>query len=68
MRDAVRASVESPYPRSVCDLHDLHHLADTDPAWAGGDWLRVKRSIGGTIGGTLRVSAKIAGALLPTRP
>ena len=68
MRDAVRASVESPYPRSVCDLNDLHHLADTDPAWAGGDWLRVKRTIGETIGGTLRVSAKIAGTFLPHRP
>ena len=32
MREAVHASVRSPYPRSVCDLDDLHHLADTDPA------------------------------------
>ncbi|MCD2143998.1 NAD(P)H-binding protein [Gordonia paraffinivorans] len=67
MRDAVRASVHSPSPRPVCDLDDLHHLAVTDPAWAGGDLLRAKRAIGETIGGTLRMSARIAGTLLPSR-
>ncbi|MBD0859998.1 NAD(P)H-binding protein [Gordonia sp. zg691] len=67
MRDAVRASVRSPYPRPVCDLYDLHHLADTDPTWAGGDWLRVKRTVGETIGTSLGVATKIVGTLRPSR-
>ncbi|WP_238419870.1 NAD(P)H-binding protein [Gordonia sp. 'Campus'] len=67
MREAVRASVRSPYPRSVCDLDDLHHLADTDPAWAGGDWLRVKRGVVETIGTSLGVATKVVGALRPSR-
>ncbi|WP_044506943.1 NAD(P)H-binding protein [Gordonia sp. KTR9] len=68
MREAIHASVRSPYPRSVCDLDDLHHLADTDPAWAGGDWLRVKRSVVETIGTSLGVAAKVVGVLRPPRP
>ena len=67
MREAVHASVRSPYPRSVCDLDDLHHLADTDPAWAGGDWLRVKRSVVETIGTSIGVASKVVGVLRPTR-
>jgi hypothetical protein len=30
-------------PRPVNALADPHHLADTDPAWAGGDALRIRR-------------------------
>ncbi len=30
-------------PLSVNALADPHHLADTDPAWAGGDALRIRR-------------------------
>jgi uncharacterized protein YbjT (DUF2867 family) len=30
-------------PRPVNALADPHHLADTDPAWAGGDVLRIRR-------------------------
>ncbi|MHA7648335.1 NAD(P)H-binding protein [Mycobacterium sp. ML4] len=30
-------------PRPVSALADPHHLADTDPTWAGGDALRIRR-------------------------
>jgi uncharacterized protein YbjT (DUF2867 family) len=30
-------------PRPVNELADPHHLADTDPVWAGGDALRIRR-------------------------
>jgi uncharacterized protein YbjT (DUF2867 family) len=30
-------------PRPVNTLADPHHLADTDPVWAGGDALRIRR-------------------------
>jgi len=45
IRDAVRRSVESPMPRPVNELADVHHLADTDPSWAGGDLMRVRRGV-----------------------
>ncbi len=38
----VGGPVEHP-PRPVNALEDPHHLADTDPAWAGGDALRIRR-------------------------
>ena len=34
-------------PRPVNALADPHHLADTDPVWAGGDALRIRGSPGG---------------------
>jgi uncharacterized protein YbjT (DUF2867 family) len=33
-------------PRPVNALADPHHLADTDPTWAGGDVLRIRRLAG----------------------
>ena len=33
----------SPRRRPVDELADPHHLADTDPDWAGGDALRLRR-------------------------
>ena len=48
--EAMRASVSSPDPQPVCRLGDVHHLADTDPEWAGGDWLRVRRGIREAVG------------------
>ncbi|WP_328359835.1 NAD(P)H-binding protein [Mycobacterium sp. NBC_00419] len=40
---AVAAAVASPPPRPVDELADPHHLADSDPVWAGGDTLRLQR-------------------------
>ncbi|GAA2773415.1 NAD(P)H-binding protein [Mycolicibacterium pallens] len=43
IEDAVAAAVSSPRPRPVDQLADPHHLADSDPLWAGGDTLRLRR-------------------------
>jgi len=37
------ALADNHAPRPVNELMDPHHLADTDPAWAGGDALRIRR-------------------------
>lgn len=44
--DAIAASVASRMPRPVNHLADPHHLADSDPIWAGGDRLRLRRLAG----------------------
>lgn len=54
MRDAIAAAVHTPGPRPVCALDDVHHLADTDPDWAGGDLMRVRRWVGSTVCSTTR--------------
>ncbi len=42
--DAIgRALTSNGRPRPVNALADPHHLADTDPGWAGGDALRIRR-------------------------
>ena len=44
IEDAVAAAVFSPRPQPVDKLADPHHLADSDPLWAGGDALRLRRA------------------------
>lgn len=41
--DAITLSLSGGKPRPVDGLADPHHLADTDPDWAGGDVLRLRR-------------------------
>jgi uncharacterized protein YbjT (DUF2867 family) len=41
--DAITRALESRRPRPVDALVDPHHLADTDPTWAGGDTLRLRQ-------------------------
>jgi uncharacterized protein YbjT (DUF2867 family) len=41
--EAISRSLSSVRPRPVNDLADPHHLADTDPSWAGGDALRIQQ-------------------------
>ncbi len=41
--DAMRRAVESPHRLPVNALADEHHLADTDPQWAGGDASRLRQ-------------------------
>ncbi len=43
VEDAVRRAVASPQRRPVNALADEHHLADTDPEWAGGDASRIQQ-------------------------
>src|SRR5262249_31979320 len=40
------ADRSDPGPQPVNALTDPHHLADSDPAWAGGDALRIRRLAG----------------------
>ncbi|MFW0797204.1 NAD-dependent epimerase/dehydratase family protein [Gordonia sp. CPCC 205515] len=49
MHDAVEKSVRTPAPRAVDALVDVHHLADTDPEWAGGDLMRLRRRVGSVV-------------------
>ena len=41
--EAMKRSLSNGRPGPVDELTDPHHLADTDPAWAGGDTLRIQR-------------------------
>jgi uncharacterized protein YbjT (DUF2867 family) len=41
--DAITRSLLSRRPSPVNALADPHHLADSDPVWAGGDVLRLRR-------------------------
>ncbi|MDT5206341.1 MAG: hypothetical protein QOD34_2977, partial [Mycobacterium sp.] len=43
IEDAIGRALSSRRPRPVNALADSHHLADSDPAWAGGDTLRLRR-------------------------
>jgi hypothetical protein len=43
IEDAISRSLSNRRPRPVDELADPHHLADSDPAWAGGDALRLRR-------------------------
>lgn len=42
VREALRRAVGSPGRRPVNALADVHHLAETDPHWAGGDAARIR--------------------------
>jgi uncharacterized protein YbjT (DUF2867 family) len=41
--EAIKRSLSNRRPRPVDQLADPHHLADSDPEWAGGDSLRLRR-------------------------
>jgi uncharacterized protein YbjT (DUF2867 family) len=43
--EAISRSLASHRPRPVDALTDPHHLADTDPTWAGGDALRLQQLV-----------------------
>lgn len=43
VEDAIGRALSNRRPRPVNALADPHHLADSDPAWAGGDALRLRR-------------------------
>jgi uncharacterized protein YbjT (DUF2867 family) len=40
---AISRALSSDRPRPVNELADPHHLADTDPTWAGGDAVRIQQ-------------------------
>lgn len=41
--EAIARALSSRKPKPVNVLDDPHHLADSDPVWAGGDALRIRR-------------------------
>ena len=41
--DAIAAALSCRRAKPVTELADPHHLADTDPVWAGGDAFRIRR-------------------------
>lgn len=41
--EAITRALSNRRPRPVNALADPHHLADSDPVWAGGDTLRIRR-------------------------
>jgi uncharacterized protein YbjT (DUF2867 family) len=43
INDAITRALSSAQPRPVNELADPHHLADTDPSWAGGDVARIRQ-------------------------
>ncbi len=43
VEEAIERALSNRRPRPVNALADPHHLADSDPAWAGGDALRLRR-------------------------
>jgi uncharacterized protein YbjT (DUF2867 family) len=46
VEEAITRALSSRRPLPVNALGDPHHLADSDPAWAGGDTLRLRRLAG----------------------
>lgn len=65
MREAMSAALASPAPRGVCALADPHHLATTDPSWAGGDWPRVRRLAGSAVSSAIALTGRLVRVLLP---
>ncbi|MCV7344298.1 NAD(P)H-binding protein [Mycolicibacterium rhodesiae] len=59
IEDAVAAAVASPPPRPVDRLADPHHLADSDPAWAGGDALQLRRMAATVTPGVARPALRL---------
>ncbi len=45
VEDAIRRALSTREPKPVNALTDPHHLADSDPVWAGGDALRIRRLV-----------------------
>ncbi|WP_156689066.1 NAD(P)H-binding protein [Mycobacterium sp. Marseille-P9652] len=69
--EAIALALTDGRPKPVNALADPHHLADSDPAWAGGDALRIRRLARAvtpplarpTLGLVDRVPGPLAGAL-----
>ncbi|BBY46166.1 NAD(P)H-binding protein [Mycolicibacterium celeriflavum] len=61
--DAIRRSLGSRRRKPVDELTDPHHLADTDPDWAGGDTLRLKQMAGAVTPGIVRPALGLIGGV-----
>ena len=61
--DAVKRSLSGRRARPVNGLDDVHHLADTDPQWAGGDTLRLRRVANSLTPNFIRPALGLIGAV-----
>lgn len=61
--DAIARTLSSPSPGPVNTLTDPHHLADSDPVWAGGDVLRIRRLAGTATPRIARLSPGLVNAV-----
>ena len=61
--EAISLALSSRERRPVNALDDPHHLADTDPPWAGGDALRIQQLARPITPGIVRPALGLIGAL-----
>ena len=58
---AISRALSSDRPRPVNALADPHHLADTDPHWAGGDMVRIQQLVRAVIPSIARPALGLLG-------
>lgn len=63
VEEAITRALGSRRRRPVDDLTDPHHLADTDPDWAGGDTLRIQQVAGALTPGIVRPALGLIGGV-----
>ncbi|WP_326545649.1 NAD(P)H-binding protein [Mycolicibacterium sp. ND9-15] len=63
VEEAITRALASRRRRPVDDLTDAHHLADTDPEWAGGDTLRLQQVAGAVTPGIVRPALGLIGGV-----
>jgi hypothetical protein len=61
--EAISLALTSRERRPVNALDDPHHLADTDPQWAGGDTLRIQQLARPITPGIVRPALGLLGAM-----
>jgi uncharacterized protein YbjT (DUF2867 family) len=61
--EAIALALSTRERRPVNALDDPHHLADSDPSWAGGDTLRIQQLAGPITPGIVRPALGLLGVL-----
>ncbi|OBF89590.1 NAD-dependent epimerase [Mycobacterium sp. 852002-51152_SCH6134967] len=63
VEEAITRALASRRRRPVDELTDPHHLADTDPGWAGGDTLRLQQVAGAVTPSVVRPALGLIGGV-----
>ncbi|MGE2719109.1 NAD(P)H-binding protein [Mycolicibacterium celeriflavum] len=63
VEEAITRALASRRRRPVDELTDPHHLADTDPGWAGGDTLRLRQVAGAVTPSIVRPALGLIGGV-----
>lgn len=63
VEEAITRSLGSRRRRPVDELTDAHHLAETDPHWAGGDTLRIQQVAGAVTPGIVHPALGLIGGV-----